>query len=132
MQFKTLTKDNYVMYAMKAYDNPQCSCLGEFDNDLARITYIKRLFKKYISTDILKERLIINHIVIMTNVFGTKVTARLLFFCMEEYYYAMIKTFLLYLNRLPLDDELIKNETNLNLSDITIMDDVVKILRGLE
>ena len=68
MQFKTLTKDNYVMYAMKAYDNPQCSCLGEFDNDLARITYIKRLFKKYISTDILKERLIINHIVIMTNV----------------------------------------------------------------
>ena len=120
------------MYAMKAYENPHCKCLGEFDNDLARIQYVKRLFNKYISNDVLRERLIINHIVIMTNVFGTKVTARLLFFRMEEYYYALIKTFLLYLNLLPLDDELIKNETNLNLSDITMMDDVVKILRGLE
>jgi len=132
VNFKTLTTDNYVMYAMKAYENPHCKCLGEFDNDLARIQYVKRLFNKYISTDVLRERLIINHIVIMTNVFGTKVTARLLFFRMEEYYYALIKTFLLYLNLLPLDDELIKNETNLNLSDITMMDDVIKILRELE
>ena len=132
MNFSPLTDDNYVMYAMKEYNNPHCRCIGEFENDLARVVYIKRLFNKYISTNILKERLIINHIIVMNNVFGTKATAKLLFFRMEEYYYAFIKTFLLYLKILPNDDELILTETNLNLSDITIMDDVVLILRELE
>lgn len=132
MIFDVLTDDNYVMYAMKEYDNPHCKNMAEFEDDLARIKYVKRLFNKFISVDILKERLIINHIIIMQNVFGIDATARLMFFKMDEYHYALIKTFLIYLNILPNNDELIKKETDVNLSDISIMTNVVKILRELE
>ena len=131
MNFDVLTPDNYIMFAMKNYNNPHCRGMGEFEDDLARIKYLKRLFNKYIASDILKERLIINHIIIMYNVFGIKATTKLLFFKMEEYHFALVKTFLLYLNILPNCDELIRKETGLNLTDITIMDDVVKILREM-
>ena len=75
-----LDNDNYVMFAMKHYDNPQCADIGEFEDDLNRTKYLKRLFKKYENSRVLKERLILNHIIIFNNVFGVNSAARLLFF----------------------------------------------------
>ena len=65
-----LTEDNFVLYAMKHYDNPHCKGLAEFQDDLKRFSYLKRLFKKYKAGSGLKERLIMNHIIVITNLFG--------------------------------------------------------------
>ena len=96
-----LDNDNYVMFAMKHYDNPQCVDIGEFEDDLNRTKYLKRLFKKYENSRVLKERLILNHIIIFNNVFGVSSAARLLFFKIEEEFHPLLKTFLVYLNYLP-------------------------------
>ena len=66
MKFDMITEENYLLYAMKVYDNPQCKDVEEFYEDLNRIKYLKRLFKKYKSTGSLRERLILNHLIIFT------------------------------------------------------------------
>lgn len=96
-----ITEDNYILFAMKIYDNPQCRDVEEFYEDLNRIKYLKRLFKKYKSTGILRERLIINHLIIFTNVFGVMGSARILFFKLEKELHPYLKTFLVYLHTLP-------------------------------
>ena len=95
--FKNLTNDNYLMYAMKAYEKP-VYIIQEFEEDIKRFNYLNRLFHRYIKYSDLKERLILNHIVILRNVFGNDVTLRLLFFKISKGYYPILKTFLLYLN----------------------------------
>ena len=97
---KTLCDDNFIMYAMKAYDKPHC-VMSEFEEDLKRIKYVKRLIKRYKATGELRERLILNHIIILANVFGVEATVRMLFFKTEREYYEVLKTFLLYLNYMP-------------------------------
>lgn len=97
----TLTKDNYVVYAMHHYDNPQCCSIEEFQNDLNRIRYLKRLFNKYKTHGDLKERLILNHIIIFYNVFGIEAATYLLFLNIEEEYYSYLKSFLVFLNYVP-------------------------------
>lgn len=96
-----MTQDNFLIYAMKAYDNPSCKGMEEFMEDLERIKYIKRLLNKFEKKDSLKERLILNHIIILNNVFGAEACARMLFFKLEPEYHSCLKSFLLYLRVLP-------------------------------
>ena len=98
---KALDENTFIMYAMKHYDNPQCIGMDEFQEDLNRIKYIKRLFRKYKNNDILRERLILNHIIIFYNVFGLESGTRILFYKIESEIHDLLKTFLVYLNYLP-------------------------------
>jgi len=70
MDVHKINDDNFLMYAMKHYDNPQCKNIEEFHEDMNRIKYLKRLFRKYKTSGVLRERLILNHLIIFTNVFG--------------------------------------------------------------
>ena len=101
MDFIRINDVNYVMYAMKNYQNPQCSSVEEFHEDLNRIKYLKRLFRKYKTTGILRERLILNHIIIFYNIFGIEAATRLLFTRIEEDLHPYLKTFVVFLNSLP-------------------------------
>ena len=96
-----LDDENFTLYASQIYDNPSYESDDEFLEDLNRIKYIKRLFFRYDNTGELKLRLILNHIIILTNVFGNEGTTRILFYKSEEKYYGYIKSFLKYLNCLP-------------------------------
>lgn len=127
--FDNLTDDNFLIYAMKNYNSPNC-IVSEFHDDLKRIKYIKRLIKRYKSTDDLKERLILNHIIVLSNVFGAGATSRILFFKMDNTDYDVLKTFLLFLNLLPKVIMKIKgNDINTN---VILLDwNVVKILRTI-
>jgi hypothetical protein len=98
--FDDLNEENFVMYAMKCYNSPHC-LMSEFDADIKRTKYLKRLFRRYKVTKILKERLILNHIILLNNVFGPEPTARILFHKIDERDYDMLKTFLTYLNIMP-------------------------------
>jgi len=101
MKFDMLTEDNFLLFAMKVYDNPQCKDMEEFYEDINRIKYLKRLFKKYKTSGILRERLILNHLIIFTNVFGINASNRILFHRIEKELHPYLKTFLVYLNLLP-------------------------------
>ena len=92
------------MFAMKHYDNPSCVDELEFLDDLKRFRYLKRLFRKYDKSGELKLRLIINHIIILSNVFGVDATTTLLFFKIERNHWPLLKTFLIYLNFMPESD----------------------------
>ena len=85
---------------MKAYDNPSGG-IEEFEEDMAKIVYLKRLFRKYEKTGVLRERLILNHIITFYNVFGVEFATRLLFFRIDSDLHYILKTFLVYLNYLP-------------------------------
>jgi len=83
--FENLTDENFQLFAMKSYENPQCTDLLEFHDDLKRIRYIKRLFKKYRETGDLKERLILNHFLVLYNMFEARGMTRILFLKLEEH-----------------------------------------------
>ena len=100
MMFDDLNEDNFIMYAMKCYSSPHC-IMSEFEGDIKRTKYLKRLFRRYKITKSLKERLILNHIILLNNVFGTEATARILFYKIDERDYDILKTFLVYLNFMP-------------------------------
>ena len=89
---------------MKAYNNPNCMDLDEFQEDLKRIKYIKRLFKKYLDTGSLRTRLIINHIIVLANVFGVDAATTLLFFKIERNHWPILKAFLVFLQYMPEND----------------------------
>ena len=97
---ENLNDENFMIYAMKCYDSPNC-IMSEFEEDLKRIKYIKRLIKRYKTTGELKERLILNHIIILSNVFGTRNAVRMLFFKLDEQDYQILKTFLIFLDYMP-------------------------------
>lgn len=101
MQFAPLNDENFMMYAMKAYDNPFCKGLNEFNEDMNRIKYIKRLLNRYDKKKVLKERLILNHIIILNNVFGNEACSRILFFKICPRLHPYLKSFLEYLQILP-------------------------------
>lgn len=96
-----LTEQNFFMMAMKTYENPACEGIEEFQEDLNRIKYIKRLFSKYEKTGELRERLILNHIIVLNNLFGTEFCTRMLFFNIDSVHHSYLKTFLHYLKYLP-------------------------------
>ena len=96
---ETLDDSNFVLYAAKHYDNPQCYDVEEFHDDLKRFKYLKRLLGKYEDTGELRENLILNHIIVLYNVFGDAAT-RMLFFKLVGYY-SYLKPFLVLLDRMP-------------------------------
>jgi hypothetical protein len=100
MSFEDLTNENIMMYAMKAYDKPNC-IMSEFREDMKRFNYLKRLFKRYRKLGELREQLVINHLVVLNNVFGPEVATRLLFFKMAKDDYSALKTYLLFLSCMP-------------------------------
>ena len=104
VDFSELTPDNINMFAMKHYDNPSCVDEAEFLDDMKRFRYLKRLFRKYETSGELKLRLIINHIIILSNVFGVDATTTLLFFKTEVEHWSLLKTFLVYLHFMPEND----------------------------
>ena len=95
MNFDILTDDSYLLFAMKSYDNPQCVGIDEFYEDLNRIKYLKRLFRKYKTHGILREQLILNHLIIFYNVFGIQAASRLLFSRIETELHPYLKTFII-------------------------------------
>lgn len=100
-KFENLTDDNLLMYQMKSYDNPQCHTYEEFVDDMKRVKYIKRLFYRYHTKKILKERLIINHLIILYNVLGNEAATRVLFLKIDKNQHYILKTFLLFINKIP-------------------------------
>ena len=102
--FLKLTPDNIVMFAMKHYDNPSCIDKKEFLDDMKRFKYLKRLFRKYDTSKVLKIRLILNHIIVLANVFGVDASSTLLFFKIDKKHWSILKTFLVYLSYMPEND----------------------------
>lgn len=98
--FDVLDESNFMLFAAKHYDNPHCYETVEFYDDLNRFKYIKRLFNRYLETGELRERLILNHIIVLYNVFGAEATTRMLFLKLEGYY-AILKPFLVLLSCMP-------------------------------
>ena len=103
MRFDDLNEKNFLLFAMKEYNNPQCTDVEEFNDDLKKIKYIKRLLNQYVSEGVLKERLLLNHIIIFYNVFPPAAATRILFFKIEEKFWPILKPFLFYLNLMPED-----------------------------
>ena len=101
MTFSELNEGNYILFAMKHYENPHCVTKEDFDEDMKRFKYLKRLFKRYLKGGSLRTHLIINHLIILYNVFG-EATTPLLFFKLEREYWSILKTILLYLNKYPI------------------------------
>ena len=100
MRFDELNEGNYLLFAIKFYDNPQAVTKSDFDDDLKRIKYIKRLLRGYKKTGDLKVHLILNHLTVLFNVFNDAAVP-LLFYNLERDLWSYIKTFLVFLNRLP-------------------------------
>ena len=103
--YEIITTDNVMMFAIKHYDNPQCEGEKEFHDDMKRFKYIKRLLRKHKDTSVLKERLLLNHIIVLHNLFGSEACVTLLLFKIQREYWSTLKSFLLFLNILR-DDEL--------------------------
>ena len=102
--FDKLTKDNVMLYAIKYYHNPSCEGINEFYNDMKRFKYIKRLFRKYKDSGVLKERLLLNHIIVLNNLFGAEAASTLLFFKIEPEYWPALKAILKFLSIMPEKD----------------------------
>ena len=101
--FEKLNSKNFMLFAAKSYNNPQCMTEEEFQEDLQRFKYLKRLFNRYEITGELTERLILNHLIVLYNVFGIKEANHMMFYKIEEKNWSILKTFLVYLNYLPED-----------------------------
>ena len=100
MIFNELTEDNFLLFAIKNYENPQAVTKEDFDKDLNHFKYIKRLLKRYKNTGVLKTHLLLNHFIILYNIFG-EATTPLLFFRIDRDLWNILKTFLVYLKRIP-------------------------------
>jgi 5'(3')-deoxyribonucleotidase len=129
MNFDIIDNENFLIYAIKCYDRPHC-VMSEFKEDLKRFNYLKRLFRRYRKTGELKERLILNHLVVIYNVFGVEAATRLLFLRMSEEDYSALKTFLLFLAYMPEKVVGIKIK-NIISADIAVDMNVAESLRGI-
>jgi hypothetical protein len=127
--FDDLNDDNFLMYAIKCYTSPHC-IQSEFDGDIKRTKYLKRLFRRYKITKSVKERLILNHIILLNNVFGPVATARILFYRIDERDYDILKTFLAYLNIMPDIIYGIRGK-NIYTQDIPLETNILEILRAI-
>jgi hypothetical protein len=126
-----LDDSNFLLYCAKHYDNPQCHGTDEFYEDLRRIKYIKKLITRYVVTGDLKERLILNHIIILNNVFGPNHLCRILFLKMEKQM-KYVKPFLIMLNILPEKVYNIGKEGKIFVTDEIEMDQgIIEVLRKI-
>jgi hypothetical protein len=131
MKFDDLNDDTFLMYAMREYNNMQCTDIEEFYDDLKKIKYIKRLFNSYRNNGQLKERLILNHLIIFYNVFTVQAGTRILFYKIEKDFWSILKTFLIYLDRMPDKIDSIRGEIILT-SDIQLDDGIITRLRTIK
>ena len=102
--FEEITKDNWLLFAQRNYTNPTLETNVEFFEDIKRFKYLKRLFRKYDTSKEFKSRLIINHIIILANVFGIDAATTLLFFKIDKQHWSILKTILIFLNYMPEKD----------------------------
>ena len=130
MSFDDLTNENYMLYAMKVYDKPNC-IMSEFKEDMKRFNYLKRLFRRYAKVGELRERLVINHIVVLYNVFGVEAATRLLFYKMAKSDYSVLKTYLLFLSYMPAVVKGIKGQ-DIKSSEISVDMNIAEVLRGIK
>ena len=100
MIFNELNEDNFLIFAIKNYENPQAVTKEDFDRDINHFKYIKRLLKRYKNTGVLKTHLLLNHFIILYNIFG-EATTPMLFYKIDEELWSTMKTFIIFLNRLP-------------------------------
>ena len=103
--FDKLTRRNFKLFAAKHYDNPECLDIEEFNQDLSRFKYLKRLLRRYELTGDLQERLILNHVIILYNAFGIKACNKMMWYKINEEHWHYIKPFLIFLNYLPEDEK---------------------------
>lgn len=126
MMTEQLNDSNFLLFAMHHYDNPQCHNIAEFEDDLKKFIYLKKLIYRYKNTGELRERLIINHIIVLYNIFG-EATTKMLFFKIEEPLWKELVTFLVFLNRMP--EEI--PEYGIRLSDIRLDENIIATLRKI-
>jgi hypothetical protein len=100
MIFTELNEENFLLFAIKNYENPQAVTKEDFEKDLNHFKYIKRLLRRYKNTGVLKTHLLINHFIILYNIFGDATTP-MLFFKIDKDLWSYMKTFVVFLNRLP-------------------------------
>ena len=119
--FDVLTHKNFKLYAAKMYNNPECLDVNEFKQDLNRFKYLKRLLKRYELTGDLQERLILNHIIVLYNVFGIEACNKMMWYKINEEHWHYLKPFLVYLNYLPENEKV----------SITMDPYIIEVLREL-
>lgn len=129
MKFE-LTEENFTLYAIKHYDNPHCKGMDEFMDDLKRFKYLKRLFRKYNAGKDLKERLILNHIIVIYNLFGPEAATKMLFYKIEKKFWSQLKTFLVFLNFMPLE-VIVSKGIEIKEADIPLDEDIIQVLREI-
>jgi hypothetical protein len=131
MKFDDLTEESFLMFAMREYNNMQCTDIEEFYDDLKKIKYIKRLFNIYKNDGQLKERLILNHLITWYNVFPVQAGTRILFYKIEEQFWPILKTFLIFLDRMPDKIESIRGK-EIKSTDIKLDDGIITRLRTIK
>ena len=125
-----LNDGNFLIYAAKHYDRPHI-LQSEFDDDLKRIKYVKRLLRKYRQTGEFKERLVLNHVIILSNVFGVEATTNMLFFKVDQEDYPLLKTILIYLNYMPARLNVSFDKYNVRQEEIPVDLNIANILRNI-
>jgi len=128
--FDDLNEKNYVHFAMKYYVNIQCTSIDEFNEDLNKIKYVKRLFNRFLETGELRINLIMNHLIVIYNVFETEAATRMLFFRVEKKFYSILKPYLLFMGKLPEEVKGINGKT-INTKEIPLNDTTIKELRKI-
>jgi hypothetical protein len=128
MIFNELNEDNFLLFAIKNYENPQAVTKEDFEKDLNHFKYIKRLLKRYKKSGELKTHLILNHFIILYNIFG-EATTPMLFFKIEKELWSSIKSFIIFLNRLP---EYPKSGIHNIQVDLFCLEELYKIYNGKE
>tara|TARA_S200000501_G_C20771606_1_gene720828 strand:- start:777 stop:1166 length:390 start_codon:yes stop_codon:yes gene_type:complete len=128
--FDNINDENFLLYAMKFYSNPQCLSETDFNTDMKILKYVKRLLNRYERTGEIKERLMLNHLIMLGNIFPVEVLSRILFFKIPEQYWSALKTFLIFLNYMPENINSI-NGKEIKSSDIQIDLLIAKKLREI-
>ncbi len=130
MSFDDLTTENITLYAVKAYDKPNC-IMSEFKEDMKRFNYVKRLLLRYRKFDELRERLVLNHLVVIYNIFGPEPATRILFYRIPKEDWSALKTYLLFLSYMPNVVKGIKGQDIIS-SDIAVDLRIAEVLREIK
>ena len=125
----SLTEKNFMMFAAKHYDNPNCSDIEEFNSDLMIPLHIKKLLTRYATNGILRDRLLINHFISFFNVFEPRAAIKILFYKSDERHYSYIKTILYFLNRCP-ETIHINSDTIINLDEVYLDSQLLELLEN--
>jgi len=122
-----LNEDNFLIYAIKNYHSPGSLGMKDLEDDLKRFKYVKRLLSRYKKTGEVSERLVLNHLVVIYNVFGDAATD-MLFYKLDPEYWSDLKTYLVYLHRMPLETVV---SPGIRETDIPLNQELIQVLRKL-